>query len=748
MRRPQAVGQVTVQTPTLFLFIANKARSGEADGKVWVMHKVTLLSILIGLLFNLPALKAQTSFVYNDLTYTIISSDEVELTGVPYNFKEIMVPESVLYDDESGSRSRSVLEYTVTSIGSYVFSNNRTVMSVVLPKTINVIKEGAFYQATSLKDINLPEEISVIEEQTFMGCESLERIVLPNKLSVIGNRAFKDCKSLTSLNLPSSLLSIGQETYTNCESLSEIDFPQSLETISYGAFSNCSNIMSINLPSDLSILNYNVFYGCINLREIILPENLEVIEGGVFENCRSLPSIAIPKKVKEINTSAFNGCTLLENIYVHPDNQYYSSSEGILCNKSGNSLIYYPSGKGDNVLLPSTIQEISDRAFTNQDIASVNLPEGLEYIGEYAFGECEKLVNIKFPVSLIEIGRAAFDWCTGLGSVSFPLNSKLRIIRERGFENCSNLSYVDLPASIEVIEGKVFEDDKRLRTLICRAKTPPSLSEKVFSTDGNENWTKTQLCVPFGCVDIYRSTYPWSKFINIIEIEEKVKITLNINSATLLIGNTLNLEAKVTGCSTSGTVIWTSENPEIATVDEKGLVTALAEGVTKIIATYGKVSASCALSVETEGGESRKMRIRQSVINLYKGESLQLSVYLPSDNPEYQKVEWESGDPNIASVSNNGVVYGINYGATFIKASCEGLFANCLVNVIENIEEGNNNGSDTGIKELKDNPDAKISIYRLNGLLIKKDCKIEELRSLPKGIYIITSGNKGYKITI
>lgn len=56
--------------------------------------------------------------------------------------------------------------------------------------------------------------------------------------------------------------------------------------------------------------------------------------------------------------------------------------------------------------------------------------------------------------------------------------------------------------------------------------------------------------------------------------------------------------------------------------------------------------------------------------------------------------------------------------------------------------------SDAGIEGLYPNPDARISIYSTMGMLVKKDCKVEDLKNLNKGIYIIVSGKDRYKISI
>lgn len=53
-----------------------------------------------------------------------------------------------------------------------------------------------------------------------------------------------------------------------------------------------------------------------------------------------------------------------------------------------------------------------------------------------------------------------------------------------------------------------------------------------------------------------------------------------------------------------------------------------------------------------------------------------------------------------------------------------------------------------GVNSVSLNSDLSCSVYSINGILIKKDCKVEDLKTLDKGIYIIVSGKTHYKISI
>lgn len=84
-------------------------------------------------------------------------------------------------------------------------------------------------------------------------------------------------------------------------------------------------------------------------------------------------------------------------------------------------------------------------------------------------------------------------------------------------------------------------------------------------------------------------------------------VTLDEEALELTEGNTATLTATVAPeDATDKTVTWSSDNMDVATVDENGLVTAVAEGTANITATAGEQSAACAVSVKAEEPEEPK----------------------------------------------------------------------------------------------------------------------------------------------
>ena len=85
---------------------------------------------------------------------------------------------------------------------------------------------------------------------------------------------------------------------------------------------------------------------------------------------------------------------------------------------------------------------------------------------------------------------------------------------------------------------------------------------------------------------------------------EPTKITLDASTLSLSVGESKQLKAIVLPKDQTFTVDYKSDKPEVATVDAKGLVTAVAEGTAKVTATVGKLSAECVVTVTKKGGGS------------------------------------------------------------------------------------------------------------------------------------------------
>lgn len=170
---------------------------------------------------------------------------------------------------------------------------------------------------------------------------------------------------------------------------------------------------------------------------------------------------------------------------------------------------------------------------------------------------------------------------------------------------------------------------------------------------------------------------------SITVLQKAMGIELDRSQLSIHAGNTQKLIANVypSDCYDK-TVTWSSSLESVATVDENGVVTAVAPGTAVItaVSTDGLFTASCAVTV-TRPVES--VSISETAHTLYKSESFTLTAtVLPQDATD-KSVLWSTSDEKIAVVDENGVVTAVGGGtAEIVATTVDGGFkAACSVEV-------------------------------------------------------------------
>lgn len=152
-----------------------------------------------------------------------------------------------------------------------------------------------------------------------------------------------------------------------------------------------------------------------------------------------------------------------------------------------------------NVELPSTLKKIGDRAFAggpkhaiSATLQKINIPEGIEVIGEEAFKSCRELQQIVLPDSLIKIGEGAFSGCQSITSVEWP--EKISIIPSSVFFACNSLLQVSFPDTITEIDDYAFCESGVAGELLL----PNTITR--IGRDAFSNTSITSVEIPEGCI--------------------------------------------------------------------------------------------------------------------------------------------------------------------------------------------------------------------------------------------------------
>ena len=117
--------------------------------------------------------------------------------------------------------------------------------------------------------------------------------------------------------------------------------------------------------------------------------------------------------------------------------------------------------------------QISDPAFLNpykirtyfdcSSLVSVNIPNSVTSIGDFAFDSCTSLTGVNIPNSVTIIMDGAFSHCTSLASITIP--DSVTSIEGQTFEHCTSLNNITIPNSVTRIGSWAFEDCTSLKSI-------------------------------------------------------------------------------------------------------------------------------------------------------------------------------------------------------------------------------------------------------------------------------------------
>ncbi|MBO5060941.1 MAG: leucine-rich repeat protein [Clostridia bacterium] len=399
----------------------------------------------------------------------------------------------------------------------------------------------AFTSQWELTKVTIPDSVKNICYSAFLFCTELTEVEFPEGITVINNGTFNGCTSLKSFKIPSTVTKIDDRAFIDCQGLESIDIPDSVSVIGERAFENCYALNEIELPTNLAVINANTFYGCRNLTEITIPEICQSIGESAFSGCRSLTEINIPNNVQSIGKSAFRYNRNLTKVTI-----------GAGLSKLGSDA-FYPCPALETVTVNKTNTAFcaEDGILFNKDkttlvlypaaktAAHYTVEEGITAIGLHSFSYAANLVSVMLPKSLTSCNKLAFDECTAFTDIYYAGSEE----EWNGLKFYTNSAYA-------TSEYYYFENATKHFNYVILESIEAEETE-VFVEEGGE--TK----------------------INVVITPE------NASDATL---------------------IWTSSDESIATVDEDGTVTAVSTGTVTITAATedGKFSTSCEVTVYAE----------------------------------------------------------------------------------------------------------------------------------------------------
>lgn len=382
------------------------------------------------------------AFCSNDSLRTVIFGSGVKYVG-SYAFADC--PSLRSADMSMAEQIKTFTQQDGTETG-YLFAQDSSLTSIVLPKNLTKIARYMFTYCTGLQSYVIPEGIEVIGERAFYECSALEEVTFPSTLQEIECAAFYSCYALKKADLSQTSLSkLGAREY---------EVSGGTEVRAY-TFTNCTSLEEVLLPGTLKEIGPYMFFQCTMLKAIDVAEGVTAVGAAAFYKCESLEEIVFPSTLKTLGNFAFGYDYGLKRA----DLSKTQLTEFEYDEDVGYSHTFYYCEALEEVLLPETLTNIGEDTFYYcLALKTINIPKAVITIDSYAFYHCESLESIELPDALETIGTYAFAYCTALSDVDF---GGVRTIGNHAFRYCG-FTTLTLPSSLEQLGTYVFGNNTEL----------------------------------------------------------------------------------------------------------------------------------------------------------------------------------------------------------------------------------------------------------------------------------------------
>jgi len=467
--------------------------------------KKTFTITLLAILFGLGNICAQVEGTYRSVGY----------------FNHPTSPRTMLLDKVLYKTNDSIF---YTNIGD--LSNSTGTLVLTLHRNNSITYEGSYTSSGSiyysiiptkdsinnydplLKKFNLHYEYTIaggsrsIREELTKNVAGSKTIQLTNAGTLFSNLSSDELNNITDLAITGTIDARDFKTLRdNMPALTVLDLSGvsivgysgiggtslNLSSTSYPAnstseFAFCktdytSKLQSINLPLSLTAIGPWTFQFCEKLNKITIPNTVNNIGTYAFCNCISLiGTFTIPSSLTFLGDSPFYGCSGLTDFNVSTENNFFSTLDGVLFNKTQTTLIECLGANRLNYTIPSTVT-------------------------------C--------------IGFGSFETCSQLTNVIIP--SSVKIISCASFSDCYNLQSLTIPSSVITIETNAFGNCNNLKSIYANSIVPIDLTNTV-NVFKNVSKTACTLYVPSGSKTLYQEASQWKDFTNIVESPTEVQL--------------------------------------------------------------------------------------------------------------------------------------------------------------------------------------------------------------------------------
>ncbi len=475
--------------------------------------------------------------IWYNINYDTMNAEVTESQSSSYS-GNINIPSSVSYNGKS---------YCVKSIGKLAFYRCKNLTSVTIPTTVTYIGSSAFEECTGLTSLTLNEGLETMGGSAFEGCTGLKVLTIPSTISSVLINAFKNCKGIT-------------DVYCYAE-----DVPETDENAFDGTPTEKS---TLHVPAN-AVESYRASWPWSDFKEIVPLKNTSLIDEGIIFAVKDDGTLEVTGIVEgtttvdilstvnidgteyhvtSIGARAFEGRSNIKYLSIPESITYIGEYAFIDCGSNMTVNIANPEAWCKMELgneHSSPLSSAGKVLVYDVETDEIDIPEGVTSIGNYTFYQCRCITSLTIPATVSSIGSSAFEDCTGL--TTLDINEGLQSIGGSAFEGCVGLTSLSIPSTVNSISINAFRNCKGITDVYCYAENVPETDENTFDSTPTE---KSILHVPANVVDVYRSAWPWSDFMEIVPLRNS---SLTDNGIIFTVKEDGSLE--VTGLETGTTKV-------------------------------------------------------------------------------------------------------------------------------------------------------------------------------------------------